>query len=540
MIHETFHGHDREDATKGYGRVLVIEDEAFNRMLLRKLLAEHGAEIRECDHGGAALAMAKKFRPDVAIVDVQLPDIDGFTVCRQLKSDPLTADVPVIILTALSDIADLEVGFEAGALDYIRKPFNPRELLVRVRNAVELKRRGDSLRQWKDRTSRELALASALQRTILSMHPHLHERLRIHPAYHPTGELGGDFYDVVPLPDGRLAIYVGDVAGHGVGPAIVSTLLKASLSELLPRHAAQGPARVCNELHTRFLRQLDMPSLFATLFLAFVDVERRQWTCLSCGHPAPVIPSAFADLRPALDQRGGPPIGLALAPAAPFSAQDEVTFHAPADATLLFITDGLLDARPQGGSPDDNREAITRLLDEWHANRVGPAAEHVLRRMRELGYELAVDDCTALSVEHVSLDAVLLERSWPLTHDALQEAAAAIETTLCEAGWAEEPAWAVGLLVLEHVANVIRHGLAPDPSQFCAQLRLCSNRCELLVRDNGKPWAYPETAVDPDPHADHGRGLFMMRRIADRIDACRVGGANLTSFVVRNDWSPAP
>lgn len=540
MTRETFHGQERNDAPAGHGRVLLVEDEAFNRMLLRKLLGEQGAEVRECDHGGSALATARKFRPDVAIVDVQLPDIDGFTVCRQLKADPLTADIPVIILTALSDIADLEVGFEAGALDYIRKPFNPRELLVRVRNAVELKRRGDSLRRWKDRTSRELALASVLQRTILSPHPYLHERLRIHPAYRPSGELGGDFYDVVPLPDGRLAVYVGDVAGHGVGPAIVSTMLKASLSELLPRHAGQGPARVCNELHSRFLQQLDMPSLFATLFLAFIDVERRLWTCLSCGHPAPIVPDAFGAFRDTLAQRGGPPIGLALAPAVPFTDQDVIAFEAPPDAVLLFITDGLLDARPRDRNPDDNQAEITRMLSAWDEQRAGPAAIQVFRQMRQEGFELAVDDCTALSVEHVPPASALLERTWPLSHDALQEAAALVERLLCDAGWPEPAAWAAGLLVLEHVANVIRHGHAPDGSTFGVQLRLRGANGELLLRDQGKPWAYPESATDPDPNADHGRGLFMMRRIAERIDACRVGGDNLTSFALRRDWSPEP
>ena len=116
--------------------VLVVDDEPLGRRLIRQHVAALGCTVRECATGEEALASALARPPDVALVDVQLPGINGFEVCRQLTADLRTADTPVIVVTARAGIEDLEAGFEAGATDYIRKPFNPRELVARVRSIL--------------------------------------------------------------------------------------------------------------------------------------------------------------------------------------------------------------------------------------------------------------------------------------------------------------------------------------------------------------------------------------------------------------------
>ena len=171
-------------------RVLIVDDEAMGRRLMRQHLPA-GYQVTECADAESALRAVRGSQHDVALVDVLLPGLDGFALCRQLKGDPLTADMPVIVVTAKSGIEDLEQGFEAGATDYVRKPFNPRELTARVRNAVELKQRGDSIRRWNERVARDLALAGALQRSLLAPRPYLTEGMHIHTAYQSSIEVGG-------------------------------------------------------------------------------------------------------------------------------------------------------------------------------------------------------------------------------------------------------------------------------------------------------------------------------------------------------------
>lgn len=517
--------------------VLVVDDEALGRRLIRPHVEALGCTVRECSTGEEAVASALARPPDVALVDVQLPGMNGFEVCRRLTSDPRTADLPVIVVTARAGIEDLEAGFEAGATDYIRKPFNPRELVARVRTAIELKRRGDSLRRWKDRLTRDLALAGALQRTILSQRPYLHERLRVHPITQSSIEVGGDFFDVVPLADGQLAVYVGDVAGHGVGPAMASTLLKASMEDILNDHTVSGPARVANELHKIFMRQIAMPNLYATMLLCFVDPARGSWRCLSCGHPAPFVAGGSPG-EGAFAERGGPPIGFALAPPTPYREEDEVELFVPGGGVCLLVTDGLLEAVP--GEVDAGRRLLAGLLDEWVAEPgAASAAEHVFRRLRGLGHPIDHDDCTALAIDQVSDAEIVFETPGLRPASELTALARDCEEKMLQAGGSESLAWALQLIVLEHGANAIRHGRAHPAAALGVQVRLRGNRAELLIRDSGRAWddsAAPVNEVGPE--ADHGRGLSMMRRMAERIEYCQAGGQNLTLFMVRKDWQP--
>lgn len=119
-----------------FGRVLVVDDELPNRAYLKKILTAHGCEVLEASDGAIALQLVRAHKPDLALVDVIMPGISGYEVCQTIKSDPALQEIPVIMVTARTDITDIERAFLLGASDYIRKPFNPRELIMRVRTAL--------------------------------------------------------------------------------------------------------------------------------------------------------------------------------------------------------------------------------------------------------------------------------------------------------------------------------------------------------------------------------------------------------------------
>jgi two-component system, OmpR family, phosphate regulon response regulator PhoB len=112
--------------------ILLAEDDPDIRDLVAFKLRQVGHEVRAFEDGTSALNSAREDVPDIAILDIMMPGISGLDVCRELRADPLTADVPVIILTARAQESDIETGFAAGADDYIVKPFSPRELASRV------------------------------------------------------------------------------------------------------------------------------------------------------------------------------------------------------------------------------------------------------------------------------------------------------------------------------------------------------------------------------------------------------------------------
>jgi len=133
-------------------KILVVEDDAVHRAVLENILSDEGYSVVTADNGQEGLDMVAKEIPDLVITDIRMPIKDGYTVCRELRDNPKTKFVPVVILTANHDPDDLVYGFEQGAYDYILKPFENQELMARVNSAVKFKALRDELIAEKQKT----------------------------------------------------------------------------------------------------------------------------------------------------------------------------------------------------------------------------------------------------------------------------------------------------------------------------------------------------------------------------------------------------
>ena len=129
------------------GRILVVDDEPKNRELLHDLLEVNGYAVIEAEDGNDALTKVISQNCDVVLLDVKMPRMDGLEACRRLKADISTAHIPVLMVTALTDRDQRDIGIEAGANDYLTKPIDRRDVLLRVRNAVYAKRLYDKVQQ---------------------------------------------------------------------------------------------------------------------------------------------------------------------------------------------------------------------------------------------------------------------------------------------------------------------------------------------------------------------------------------------------------
>ncbi len=127
------------------GRVLVVDDEAYNRELLRDLLEAQGHTVTEAANSAEALALMAQTAPHAVLLDVMLPGLNGFEICRRWKADPATAAIPVLLVTALREREDRLQGIEAGANDFLTKPIDTREVVLRTRNAIYTKQLYDQV-----------------------------------------------------------------------------------------------------------------------------------------------------------------------------------------------------------------------------------------------------------------------------------------------------------------------------------------------------------------------------------------------------------
>lgn len=119
-------------------KILIVDDVMSNVLLLKVLLTNEKFAIATANNGRQALEQVDKEHPDLVLLDVMMPDLSGFEVAQRLKSNPDTADIPIIFLTALNSTTDIVKGFQAGASDFISKPFNKEELIIRVTHQVSL------------------------------------------------------------------------------------------------------------------------------------------------------------------------------------------------------------------------------------------------------------------------------------------------------------------------------------------------------------------------------------------------------------------
>jgi class 3 adenylate cyclase len=172
-------------------RILIVDDTAANIQALSGTLKDKGYQISVATNGRQALEVAKRVQPDLILLDVMMPEMDGFETCRQLKASEQWRQIPVIFLTAKSEIADIVQGFELGAVDYVPKPFNAHELLARVNTHLTM----DELRRSLAEKNTELARAHELVRRVFGRY--VSEEVAASVLRSPQAlELGGEEREV--------------------------------------------------------------------------------------------------------------------------------------------------------------------------------------------------------------------------------------------------------------------------------------------------------------------------------------------------------
>lgn len=153
-------------------RILMVDDTPTNVRLLSDLLISRGYEVREALSGPAALAMVKADPPDMILLDIFMPEMDGYQVCELLKADPKTCDIPVIFISALSDVDNIVKGFEVGGIDYVTKPFKFREVLARVATHLMLVTQRKEIEALRQQDRESFASLNKMKDEFISMATH--------------------------------------------------------------------------------------------------------------------------------------------------------------------------------------------------------------------------------------------------------------------------------------------------------------------------------------------------------------------------------
>ncbi|QIB35607.1 PP2C family protein-serine/threonine phosphatase [Ancylobacter pratisalsi] len=327
-------------------QILVVDDVAENRDLLIRRMRRLGfTRIDEAADGVQALAAIGQTSYDLVLLDIMMPELDGFGVLDALRSDGRINDIPVIVISALNEIEPVVRCIELGADDFLFKPFNPTLLRARVLATLEKKALRDQTRDELKRKLVELNEARTLQ---LSLVPPAFDaafggrRLGIDVLLEPAKEVGGDLVDYFPVGDALMVLVIGDVSDKGAAAALMMARTYSIFRALSGRPDAvdlfADPAKAV-DLANDALARANPGCMFVTLLLASVHVSSGRLSYVRAGHVPPYLRGTDGNVQ-RLSGAGGPALGVVEG----FAYRSAEIGLAPGDR-LLTVTDGFTEAQ---------------------------------------------------------------------------------------------------------------------------------------------------------------------------------------------------
>ena len=358
------------------GRILVVDDVEMNRDLLARRLRQQGHTVSLAENGRRALEKLRAEEFDLVLLDIMMPEVDGYQVLGEMMGDAVLKHVPVIMISALTEMDSVVRCIEIGATDYLPKPFNAVLLKARVVSTLEKKRLRDKERLYAKSLERDLEIGREIQKSFLPEELPRVPGWEIAARFRPARQVAGDFYDAFALPaSGRIGLIVADVCDKGVGAALFMalfrTLLRATATgdALAPGSGGAGNADPAAELlravrltNDYIARTHGRSNMFATLFFGVLEPATGALLYVNGGHEAPVVygPGGVkARLSPT-----GPAVGMM--PGMPFAVGQA---RLEAGDGLLAFTDGVTDARGASGLYGEER-----LLARMREGSSSPAA----------------------------------------------------------------------------------------------------------------------------------------------------------------------
>jgi len=522
--------------------ILAVDDTPENLDVVKGILAKDYV-VKVAINGPMALKIAEKQPPDLILLDIMMPGMDGHEVCRRLKANPETSDIPVIFLTAMDQTRDEAHGFSLGAADYIAKPVNPPILEARVSTHLALKNSMDELHRaysiikgQKDRMEEELNIGRDIQMSMLPLEfPAFPERneFSIQALLKPAREVGGDFYDFFFISPDEICLVVGDVSGKGVPAALFMAVTKT----MIKTRAMDDPSPASIITRVNDEMSEDNPSsMFVTLFIFICNVRTGECRFTNAGHNPPYIQRKSGH-QEILNQRHGPIIGALEGLA---FKEDRVQLQ-KGDQLLIF-TDGVTEAM----DPSDALYTEKRL-EEFLNSSAFSSVEDLVNRCLDSVEAFAsgadqADDITllAFSLEREPGQPDLREMSLviaPEFHE-IDRLNKELVNFSEENGLPAAVTQKLNIAIDDLINNIISYGLEEHHEHSIeVNCSYTNNRLEIEVTDGGKPFnpfenLNADTTSSVDDREIGGLGRLLVSELMDEVDYERRRGKNVVKLIM--------
>lgn len=523
--------------------LLIVDDNEDNRYtLLRRLKREGYTNLTTANDGKEALKLLNSRVFDLMLLDIMMPELNGYEVLEQLKASPALRDLPVIMISALDDMDSVIRCIELGAEDYLAKPFNATLLRARAGACLEKKRLRDEVRATLQRLEQELNTARELQLAMLpTVFPEWSQArpVQICASMQPAREVGGDLYDFFYAADNRLCFLVGDVSGKGAAAAMFMARTRSLVRMAVTLWQRTGgeavtPAEI-TEVVNRELCQDNRDRMFVTLFIGFLDTTTGALDYVNAGHPAPYVLRSGDIVR--IESKPDAPLGVR----ASAKYQNRNVSVAPGESVFV-CTDGVSEAM----NANDEHYTMERL-DSNLRSLLMAAPSALVRAVKK-----HVDDFCATAPQ--ADDVTMLALRWkPGTSEFrkitdfvirndladLAEASAALERFGAQFNVPRKPLVQLQIALDEMASNVIKYAW-PEGGDHEIHIRLAQEEgaVTMVIEDDGRP--FDPLLADPPPVAKPGQppkpgglGIHFVKQMIDTVEFSRIGNRNRLTLIKR-------
>ncbi|MBL1210521.1 SpoIIE family protein phosphatase [Geminocystis sp. GBBB08] len=350
------------------GHILAVDDNENNRDLLSSQLTKEGYTVSNAINGRQALEMIAQKDYDLILLDLLMPEIDGYQVLETLKKDEKKKHIPVIMISALDEMENIIRCIEIGAEDYLPKPFNKTLLRARIGASLEKKILRDREVEYLKKLNLELDKGREMQLNFLPDKPLKINNWEIASFFKPARQVAGDFYDTFTLPSHNLVLVLADVCDKGVGAALFMGLFRSLIrifsqqqtlngnnTEILSTYKPLETGWISSDIDTNIIHFNALQSvsltnnyvadnhgdlgMFATMFVGILNPETGLLTYINGGHESLIVTDSQGNTKHKLNSTG-PAVGMM--PDITFNFKQ--IFLEPEDI-LFGNTDGVTDAR---------------------------------------------------------------------------------------------------------------------------------------------------------------------------------------------------
>lgn len=384
-------------------RIMIVDDTPVNLELLHKLLSAHGYQTAAFTSGELAWQALETSAPDLILLDINMPGMNGYELCGRIKKRDDLKDIPVIFLSGMNEMVDKLNAFHTGGVDYITKPFQGEEVLIRVKTHLKIRQQQ---RQLKENFDALQILEQTLEESLETLKkdeeagrmvqfkllPKNGVMLGSYEFTHflkPSMYMSGDFLDYFELDDKYAVFYFADVSGHGAASAFITFLMKSFIGSFRTSYLKKIDRVIIDpaELLGRFNQSLIEENLdkFITLFFGVLDKSANKLIFANGGHfPMPFLCSAESSRQ--IIQKSIP-IGMFEN-----TVYSNLVIDLPEEFSFMIFSDGALEI-----IPDDNIVKQLEFLEQL-AGTVNGDITNVIRSLKLDMPESLLDDVTIMLI----------------------------------------------------------------------------------------------------------------------------------------------